>query len=195
MKERPILFSGPMVRAILAGQKTQTRRIVRLPAWFADEFTVFGGEIQKEVECPYGVTGDRLWVRETFTPHYFDDGRPGYRADWNTRASDVASEPRWRPSIFMPRELSRITLDIASVRVERLQNISEDDARAEGVSSDADMLRALRHVRGAAAVRAVPSRLHSARNNFAALWDEINGERAPWSSNPWVWAVSFARVT
>ena len=94
----------------------------------------------------------------------------------------------------MPRALSRIDLEITAVRVERLRNITEEDARAEGVVGDIDALKSLSHIRGAEAVRHVPSKIRSAREVFAEMWNEINGDRAAWESNPWVWVVGFKRV-
>jgi len=101
---------------------------------------------------------------------------------------------RVMPSIFMPRWASRISLRVVSVRVERLQDISESDAKAEGVESDLDDMRKLSHLRGSEAARAVPTVLESSRSRFRYLWDSINGKRAPWSSNPWVWRIEFEHV-
>lgn len=178
MKERPILFNGEMVRAILAGRKTQTRRAVKPQpvegCWMGgprngvwDERTgmAWFGQTWR---CPCGVSGDCLWVRETWCsdPEPSQPERVCYRAT----AGDE-SFIRWKPAIHMPRWASRITLEIAEVRVQRLQDISEEDARAEGVEN-----------------------VYCARDCFADLWDSINGKRAPWSSNPWVWAISFRKV-
>lgn len=195
MKERPILFSGPMVRAILAGTKTQTRRMVR-PGVLADGWPdVPPLAIAYAAErCPYGVPGDRLWVRETFA----GDDCCGYvyRADHENadlRAGDLddgeQSIRRWSPSIHMPRAASRLDLEISAVRVERLQDISEADAQAEGVepffTRFSGIGREQRITSGELAADA------ERRASFAVLWDEINGDRALWISNPWVWALSF----
>jgi len=177
VKGRPILFSSPMVRAILDGSKTQTRRS------FAGTLGV--------TPCPYGVPGDRLWVRETFVQgHPSDAGevrydlplRYWYRADgdldmWAGEDGHAGDVP-WRPSIHMPRAASRITLEITDVRVERLQAISEEDALAEGVPF----------------VQNDPFE-RTARREFQDLWDSLNAKRAPWASNPWVWCLTFKRVT
>jgi hypothetical protein len=178
VKERPILFSGPMVRAILDGQKTQTRRIVK------PQPSIEGQEPHL-VRCPYGVPGDRLWVRETWGEGGMT--KPGdpasYAADW----PDAGAIRKWRPSIHMPRWASRIDLEVTAVRVERLQAITEEDARAEGaahrIARGGDLSGALE---GETPIQHVA--------HFRDLWDSINGERTPWASNPWVWVVSFKRV-
>ena len=195
-RERPILFSAPMVRAILDGKKTQTRRIVKCPRGIcADCFAravphhgeqcVFGGgpylrvpacdhnDIGGDrVRSPYGVAGDRLWVRETFG--YDTAGKVWYRASCEP---GNAPPQGWSPSIFMRRKQSRITLDIVSVRVERLHAIADSDALAEGVT----ISEWSTNYEG------------KARGEFERLWDSINGERAAWASNPWVWVVEFRR--
>ena len=147
-KERPIIFSGPMIRAILEGRKTQTRRIVK-PNCLSKL-------------SPYGRTGDRLWVRETWGHN--PEG-PGYvyRSDGDFDMKFHGD--RWRPSIHMPRWASRITLEVTGVRVERLQDINEEDALAEGVE-----------------------------HAFRSLWESINGPGS-WDANPWVWVVEFRRVS
>lgn len=233
MKERPILFSGEMVRAILDGRKTQTRRVCKLrgnwdiefrgcggvdgPDWnnpscwgFGDadgnNWGLRGDELSLEIPCPYGQPGDQLWVRETFSD-VNNCGAPGllYRADrylkdlmevdeyleedgsmnyehphikkylWSVWFADVDSEGGWRPSIFMPRWASRIQLEITNVRVERLQDISEEDAKAEGIHGEAG-----------------PGM--TCANWFSILWDSINADKHPWESNPWVWCISFRRI-
>jgi len=187
MKERPILFSAPMVRALLDGSKTQTRRIAK-PA-----FLDFKGQSFFNVDkSPYGVLGDRLWVRETHTPIFGQtcglievDYKADPRERWE-RMQDHLGSRKWTPSIHMRREYSRITLEIVSVRVERLQDITEDDAIAEGV--DGPMC--------AAAVGRAPSRfklLPAAVHGYSHLWETINGAGS-WDANPWVWAVEFRRM-
>lgn len=224
MKEHPILFSAPMIRAILDGSKTQTRRIVKgLPdgvtmhryygaytdgslggpprkslanslGWFVPE----AGDLwpcndEDRIQCPYGAVGDQLWVRETWqTWTEFNNKRADAisteaRLRLNYPADGNAWDARIRPSIHMPRWASRITLEIVSVRVERLQNISEADAIAEGI--DGPMC--------AAAVGKAPSRrtlLPVAVHGYAHLWESINGAGS-WEANPWVWAIEFKRVT
>ena len=241
MRERPILFSAPMVRAILAGRKTQTRRIVTVP-WAkgsralpyspyyddcdgvlmaADEYGDWHPYVER-VACPYGVPGDRLWVRETWRPvSWTDDGDQvliTYPAgptngsaqaeawcevtgveqlaheDWLAReearieAAPMLCAPN-RPSIFMPRWASRLTLGVTGVRVERLQEITGVDARAEGLDHVNDWAS------NSFGVKGVPGSWNaSPRLAFASLWDLINGKRASWESNPFVWAVAFSVV-
>lgn len=228
MRERPILFSAPMVQAILAGRKTVTRRVVKpqppeddaplATGWFHPEasdggpgphtFGVYG--VDWHVRCPYGAPGDWLWVRETWsarTARGFwaasarDVGSLDvkiYRASWPTPSRPAP--PRWLSPVYMPRWASRITLEVVSVRVERLQEITEADARAEGLDWvspqpfgerwDDDDREDPREVGYAV----VGESSGFARDNFRRLWDQINGKRAPWSENPWVWRVEFRRV-
>ena len=206
MKERPIIFSGPMVRAILDGRKTQTRRVFRLPEdakidTATGTYTCFNTGAKKwKLKCPYGQAGDRLWVRETWaTSVGVDDQKPsvldtpGKGYGWPVWfASDgsvwwrgakaggpgFVDRGRWRPSIHMPRWASRITLEVTGVRVERLQDISEEDCIAEGVT-----LRGTSRYEG------------QSRDAYADLWDSLNTKRGfGWDTNPWVWAIEFKRV-
>lgn len=183
MKERPILFSGSMVRAILEGRKTQTRRIIKpqpdmVLNWDDVRLKVWHEGKKGYAVCPYGKPEDRLWVRETWAKDI--PGCPNgvtYRADHLDPLGDGPAKPiTWKPSIHMPRIASRITLEIIRVRVEKLQSISEEDAKAEGVVNYDDR-------------KWVTYALQ-----FSRLWDSINSKRAPWSSNPWVWVVEFKRV-
>jgi hypothetical protein len=252
MKERPILFSSPMIRALLAGTKTQTRRIVKAPSeepveeWRTDDhgswygvalLTASGGlgvPVTDIIACPYGVPDDQLWVREAF---YCDDYQypkgprdelleaMEYRADHDCRnweagcpCADDSGRSSWRPSIHMPRWASRITLEIAEVRVQRLLDITEDDARAEGVEPFFTRFPAIGRDQRLTTGELARDAEH--RASFAVLWDEINGDRqrrewlgvgdpdytddrpyrmvadesARWSANPWVWALTFKRV-
>jgi len=204
---RPILFSAPMVLALLAGTKTQTRRIQRV------KVTAEGIESR----CPYGVPGDRLWVRETYAlSPTWEKSRPaeipalvGDRSPvWC--AATVGDEPsrwgergKWRPSIHMPRWASRITLEVTGVRVERLQDITEADAHAEG-------LACLTKDGGHTYKYGIPDRDDWPGNDdhgwhwrdwelcprqaFRRLWDSANEERRSWASNPWVWAIELKRM-
>ncbi|MDI9249038.1 hypothetical protein QMZ25_10605 [Stenotrophomonas sp. RS-48] len=217
-KERPILFNGAMVRAILAGQKTQTRRAVKVPPafdfiggagddqhdprnWGAEDENALwwalaaGPDTDRVLACPFGKPGDRLWVRETWAqPTSLDPGPTVYRADYPACVpagfEDVppAEEIRWRPSIHMPRGACRLVLEITDVRVERLQEISEADAIAEG--ADVHVLPDIRlprtHPRAGR-----PMVYADCREIFADLWDSTGGD---WNSNPWVWAITFKRI-
>lgn len=222
MKERPIIFSAPMIIALLDGAKTQTRRIVKLPANAGKVHVDPGGtdvfgpgpylkvEVRRpgngpsmhpRIYCPYGYPGDRLWVRETWCRpcwdayEYITDDRPrgevidgvDLREAVFYKATDpdvvnVNDEDRspWKSPIFMPRWASRILLVIVSVRVERIQDISETDAIAEGVDArtlPGDYWPMSRHG-------------STFRNGFKLGWQTINGE-ASWIKNPLVWAVTF----
>lgn len=196
VKERPILFSAPMVRALLAGTKTQTRRPVKRMAleWlescgFAPEYVA----LPENDLCPYGY--GRMWVRETWAaPHAYDHLTPRLIPQ-DARLHFSANEHRggllWRPSIHMPRWASRITLEITGVRVERLQEISEADAVAEGVRPDPG---GRQDDDAAGFYRIGPVRGDSfpiAR--YAVLWESINGPGS-WDANPWVWVVGFRRL-
>ena len=234
-KERPILFSGSMIKVILEGRKTMTRRVIKpnISSGFdvghgpedakagypfvEDEY----GDFHKATDfCPYGKPGDRLWVRETWRVGAWSDEDGicvDYRADnycrkdwlgvpdegvferlWVDSTDDAIKaglEPdengrywwqpgqaptRWRPSIFMPRWASRITLKITEVRAERLQDISEADAIAEGVTLPE---RTVTHYDG---IR---------KHHFRTLWDALNAKRGyGWDANPWVFALRFERV-
>jgi len=211
MKERPILFSGAMARALLTGEKTQTRRALKAQPpvrtrkigtyhhpdprphfWAMDNDAL----LDWSVPCPYGQPGDRLWVRETWqhANHPFDpyqDHVPVfYRADYlddpHGPDGELSPEGRyreWRPSIHMPRAASRITLEITGVRVERLHNIKERDVHAEGcVIED-------RHMHGYCAGEYLPPCLRAWRD----LWASINGADS-WNANPWVWVLDFRRI-
>lgn len=244
MKERPILFSGPMVRALLAGTKTQTRRVVKKSeCWpvsavratmLESRGSVMAVDAQRrtygpEIKCPYGQPGDRLWVRETWQvaretldyetggeydvwewPDYLGDPRPYlngsarfgtkaglfYAADGEEKNPGVfydltgidnktnlrPKEINWRPSIHMPRWASRITLEITSVRVERLQDIDIADAQAEGVSNT-----------GALILGGDGNEQMGPIAEYAVLWEQINGPGS-WEANPWVWVVEFRRL-
>ena len=256
MTDRPILFSAEMVRAILDGRKTQTRRKMKVQPW--PDATVEVGPYHPHIvdchgeshpgpatfgavwshqdivngadaglRCPYGATGDLLWVRETWCltrdtldyetggeassydwdkdlygdPRSYLNGGPGvgdcaalhYPADGEDNTPSEMwpciglrgeilrkKEIRWRPSIHMPRWASRITLRITNVRVERVQDISEDDARAEGCEP-------------VGWIDETDVGMSSCREGFSRLWERINGPGA-WDENPWVWVLSFERV-
>lgn len=191
MRERPILFSGPMVRAIFAG-KTQTRRIIKNADWYACLSGDCPHDTQSEcdqgmvMDCPYGQPGGRLWVRETWRETIDVDQRDvmeyraggtrlivgvnGHRsiAHGEHRATSIL--PKWRPSIFMPRWACRLTLELTAVRVERVQSMTPEDAVAEGRSL-------------------IPG---DPRGYFPETWNTVNGPGA-WERNDWVWALTFRR--
>ncbi len=247
--EKPILFSGPMVRAILKGRKSQTRRVIKEHLLISDpdkwEFRDRGQwaqfvTVEKyqrsgepvdgfDLDWPYSV-GDHLWVRETWqtirnltvdeqlqqkhTLNQFMKGeiptdqiaeaamslpvgsgteKALYAADFGAWAYDVDSDLKpWKPSIFMPRWASRITLEVTDVRVERVQEISKADALAEGIS-----VLPLQDVDDPSAWYQSAPGVHqerSAQQSYAAMWQSINGKKYLWSSNPWVWVYSFRVV-
>lgn len=192
IQERPILFSGLMVQAILEGRKTQTRRVIKPQPtpWRPDDVEDVvewqcksRGTVIHSVPsglipfCPYGEVGDRLWVRETFgLPFGLSYGRKVlYRADGCHTPDAMWS---WRPSIHMPRWASRLTLEIIGVRVERIQDISEADVKAEGCEY--------------LAYRCADEMRPNDPSEFSDLWDIINEKRGfGWAANPWVWVVEF----
>lgn len=188
VKERPILFSAPMVRAIQAGTKTQTRRVCKGAAlqWLGEGFAPDFVALQSNAMCPYGQSGDRLWVREAFQAM----GNAELHAEPIFYRADQYRDDgfhRWTPSIHMPRWASRITLEIVSVRVERLNEISEQDAQAEGIAPmqfhDGRWLS--EHAKG--------MNFPSATAAYRDLWESINGPGS-WDANPWVWVVEFRKL-
>lgn len=217
VKERPILMSAPMVRALQAGVKTQTRRIVKpQPAagvrWSPIVVAGHGGLGDGHgapIRCPYGQPGDRLWVREAhaFTDAHEPDymGSIEYRADNKCLAVDHGPvtvdvphkcDPRpfdgpWRPSIHMPRWASRITLEITDERVQRLQEISREDAIAEGIEGQSQSGPWRNYLRGG--YWFPEGHETAAIYSYRTLWESINGPGS-WDVNPWVWALTFQRV-
>lgn len=220
MKERPILFSAPMVRALLDGTKTQTRRALK-PQPPADAPLIMVGEYAWSplffLKCPFGEPGDRLWVREAFAPYRMrgtgvpsgiadadyaclKDGTQVWRSppavfpclsEYAPGAFDVV---RWRPPIHMPRWASRITLEITDVRVQRLHDISEMDAIAEGVEDVSPDPERWSRWRDYFPEREAPKGAFSAaRLSFLSLWESINSTKSV-AANPWVWALTFKRV-
>lgn len=211
-KERPILFSGAMVRAILDGRKTQTRRVVKPqpPAETRDVITYHhpdprthywafdgGSLLNWTAPCPYGEIGDRLYVRETWqhSNHPFGPYDPDclifYRADYldDPLGPDLERSPdgfrrQWRPSIHMPRSACRLVLEVTGVRIERLNDCSQADAIAEGAPPSHRSIDAVSRQFGYE---------DFSRSWYAQLWEQINGAGA-WAANPWVWVVEFRRV-
>ena len=204
MKERPILFNAPMVRALMAGTKTQTRRIFKPDrmTWDANgRYTTYamrGGELSITGSgpfkpsswlhyCPYGQPGgDRLYVRETWAAPHAYDHLPPRLIPQDARIHYAATEDRggllWRPSIHMPRWASRITLEVTGVRVEALQDIDMADALAEGISDT-----------GALILDSAGNEQGGPIAEYAVLWEQINGPDS-WAANPWVWVVEFRRL-
>jgi hypothetical protein len=210
MKERPINLKAWEVRAILDGRKTQFRGVVKPQPleWLSWRGVISCATIKADegkhlftdrypcarqaqrIRCPYGQFGDRLWVRETWRPVWEEDTgfcgvgfRAGGMPEDDRRAGGyMDGTDRWRPSIHMPRWASRITLEIESVRVERLQEISEEDAQAEGVASC-----------GVCYGKKILPSTSTGRERYTALWEHINGPGS-WAENPWVWAVTFRVV-
>lgn len=197
MKERPILFKGEMVRRILSGEKTQTRRVVKFPGsstpvklesvlrpdhveWIGRicPEAITRWYVESQLRCPHGEPGDQLWVKETFARLPCQSEVPCLDCqncrDGRVFRADGAEAVKWRSSIFMPRWASRITLEIVSVRVERLQDISDSDALAEGVKRRTEEDTPFRAYRD--------------------LWESIRGAGA-WALNPWVWVLSFKTLS
>lgn len=239
MKEHPILFSTDMVKAILEGRKTQTRRPLKPQPeqtyfngdWYADQYNhtadwCFWGRVGTDVthkcglplfRCPYGQVGDRLWVKEAHEIY-------GFHADFNTETCTaeicytadnlvvpkvpVPWEEHWkwlkpdkvktlgirRPSIFMPRWASRITLEITDIRVQRVQEISEEDAIAEETQKIATRWAPIIGL-GTPEAHIGEYQDETYKHAFSGLWDSINAKRGySWAANPWVWAITFKRL-
>lgn len=175
MAERPILFSAPMVRAILEGRKTVTRRAVKGHAlrWLGPGmFTPGYVALAENGLCPFGHVGDRLYVRET----HFDARDLNERQVLYAATGDV-SRMGWTPSIHMPKQIARIWLEVTAVRVERLCDITEQGARREGLEWNDECLSPIQ-----------------ARDGFADLWDGLAKIGTHWADNPWVWVVEFRRI-
>jgi hypothetical protein len=190
MTEKPILFSTPMVQAILNGRKTVTRRVIKgitdlfIPfenpvvelfpvdnQWYCYDsgYPEDGADLLK---APYQIC-QRLWVRETWGYFTILGGHKRENIVYRADEPDNDSQ-KWRPPIFMPRKYSRITLEVTGVRVERLQEITEEDAIREGIC--------------------MGQQFNSPIEPFRLLWDSINSKKYPWASNPWVWVIEFKRV-
>lgn len=234
VQEKPIIFSGESVRALLDGRKTQTRRVLKpqperdirawssVGSWFAPSWEDEDYDPRPGWRCPYGSIGYRLWVRETFClegdcdgepPPRYSKGRPIRHCEdggWAFPYYKATDEPpelacvkpncghrepgephcHWKPAIHMPRWASRITLEITRVRVERLQDITEEDAQAEGAMFFDG--RPLNHHGWRHDYADV---FETARLSYRHLWDSLNAKRGyGWERNPWVWVLEFKRV-
>lgn len=204
--ERPILFSTDMVKGIMGGRKTMTRRVVSpQPISPDDSFGTINGfsngksavqcnHLQKVITCPYGQPGDLLWVRETFFdcnpfhsfPAFEDSERYLFKAD-----DDFIFDHKWKPSIHMPKDAARIWLEVTNIRVERLQDISHEDAKNEGVKPIGENCEGATIFRNYAdPADYVGTGELSTRMSFRSLWDSINS-KITWNDNPWVWVISF----
>lgn len=222
VKERPIIFSSEMIRAILDGRKTQTRRTPGLEdvnkcpdLWIFNKSVILDYKTKKSARgkfgayfiseliepktisicpevSPYGQPSDRLWVRETWDVFALPNEVPSicYRADSTAipilgktgyQYQRPDNSHKWRASIFMPRWVSRITLEIVDVRIERIQDISGEDAVAEGIFEPIGC-------------RSESGFQYEMRSQFMNYWDLINGKKYPWESNPWVWCIEFKRI-
>lgn len=188
MTDRPIMFSAQMIHALREFRKTQTRRLAWRVAPAAQRFDDPGAGMTPGTPSLWQRVqpGDRLWVRETYAPNYFTGGQPAYRADWSPGLCDVVLAPRWTPSIHMPRRASRLTLVVKDVRRQRLQDITDADAMAEGIYHDP-----VKHpsLPWRAAPNAVP--WTRPRDAFAWLWNQLHGPKA-WTANPEVIALTVA---
>lgn len=183
---KPIIFSTSMVKAILDGKKTQTRRVIKIDDtpenW---KISIAGTSIVRaepyDVKLPRYAAGDILWVRETWSEHqeYYNNSAKVFAEPHYIYKADGVYANKWHPSIHMPKEAARIFLKATDVRAERLQDITEEDAIAEGMSKTL--------VDGVVFI--------SAKGNFHVLWDSLNIKRGyGWEANPWVWVIEFERV-
>lgn len=210
MKQRPILFSADMVRAILDGRKTQTRRIIKpQPVLYPNGWqygkgyknSCFGSaspatDILYPFECQYGNPGDHLWVRETWLfdplPGFPDEGAYHYRAT-SKKATAESFAGLWRPSIHMPRAAARIILQITDIRAQRLHDITEADAIAEGLNFTVPNTSPNTYYDNYQTGRWLdPQMLNNPIASYRTLWEKINGPES-WAANPWVWAITFKK--
>lgn len=213
MKERGIIFNGAMVRVILSGKKTQTRRAITAKTLHLFDVAAKVGECHHlnsgdpadersqpyyRQFCPFGQPGDRLWVRETFAHGLCTKSTLAYKATHKPEDLEDGwfEKIKWTPSIHMPRWASRITLEITDVRVERLNSISEEDAINEGMSfTDYGLDRFNQQRAGWLSKKSSKHEecLQSARSAFGNLWESIYGQES-WQANPWVWVIQFQLV-
>jgi hypothetical protein len=205
MKETPLMLKTPLVKATLEGRKTQTRRVMRdqpsenekfkyycqlkngdwgaLFEWKTSEGEIF----HNHYKCPYGKPGDLLWVKETYTDGGNLTSGVGYIYKANNYPDDFIKAIKWKPSLFMPKSACRLWLEIESITPERLCDISEEDAIAEGVSRDV-------WTENGISTNFEPDSELDYIKGFKILWDSINGKTLPWSKNPWLWAIKYKVV-
>ena len=214
--EKPILFNTEMVKAILAGQKTSTRRVTKFKPYTSLNETNGDFEICEPItqnffkcrdnfirwaisKCRYKV-GDILYVRETFCSNYFDDSfqnRNAYKADYDkSKVGDCVPEPKWRPSIHMPKEVARIFLKVTDVKVQQIQDITEDEAKAEGATPQ--IWYQPYGTKDEGEQRYIGDIVRQEINyvtGFAHIWDKtVNKKEYAFQSNPWVWAIEFQKL-
>lgn len=216
MKERPIIMSADMVKAILDGSKTMSRRVIKLEDYHRNvwdyciphndksarllgepylkvPYDAITDNAGTRITCPYGQVGDRLWVRETWQvigDTEEDDYSILYKADNNY---PIDRGVKWCSPLFMPRWASRITLEITGVRAERLWDITEEDAIKEGCQLIARTIQPF-ELKPSPRFTA-PERPFTHRDHFIGLWDSLNAKRGyGWKTNPWVWGISFTRI-
>lgn len=204
----PILFSTPMVQAVLDGRKTQTRRVIKKQpdlkrhrqikravildgksreTWIYDDGVSLR---QDSVKCPYGQPGDVLWVRETFVSYNVPVKHPKVdEIEYEYKADETPVKFRWKPGIHMPKAACRIFLKVKSVRVERLQDISETDAIDEGIEREPGLPFVVRWKD----YLNTDEELEFPESSFSTLWKSINGSES-WDANPWVWVIEFERI-
>jgi hypothetical protein len=207
-KFHPILFATPMIKAIMNGTKTQTRRVIKLPNYHPSliekqkkvltikDWILYDGNNESigKIKCHYEV-GDVLWAKETFIPKYFKDGTPLYRADDNNIVDALRNigediGEKWKPSIYMPKTICRIFLKVKSVRIERLMDIGEDDAKKEGVT-----LLPNGSYRNYHEEESEQNYMYTkeAKVSFATLWESING-KGTWEFNPYVFVYEYEKI-
>ncbi len=219
--EKPILFSTEMVKAILAGRKTMTRRVIKDKVFQEWQDVGFSSDFIKHPDnswskkCPYGQVGDILWVRETWNVDSVNDHNKTMAIDFKaiqdgyhgaevirrfkperyTQFRKFYQKAGWQSSLFMPREAARILLKVTNIRVERLQDITETDAMDEGALRIPNTPEYQKAFDAAVAAKEKPPLGETPRQRFARLWDSLNTERGyGWDLNPWVWVVEFERV-
>lgn len=204
LKERPILFSTPMVQAIVSGNKTQTRRIVKkIPDGFKFEgmctemdYSGISGHFEGShtllIPCPFGYIGDILWVRETWTLLEEKDcegmkTRNYYKSDHHNSNDEWFKENyKWHPAIFMPKAVCRIKLKIKNIRIERLNEISQEDAQDEGIKINQEGFHCMNY-------HTKKMQMFTPEESFETLWREINGFNS-WKENPYVWVIEFEKI-